>query len=163
MQRAYVTRLFDQSLEQTRTLVQPVACADCATLSGGKHPAWILGHLAVGADFASQLCARPRTDGPMDERFTPGSTPRAERNAYPTKAELLDWLASAHAHARQAFLDASDETLEALFPMEEYRSFFPKVGDGVTYLLAHHEPYHNGQLQQWTLAMGHATGRSGGA
>lgn len=162
MNREFLIRLFDQSLEQARTLVEPVACADCATLSGGKHPAWLLGHLAVGADFASQLCSRPRTDEPMDERFTPGSIPQAGRDAYPSKAELLAWLGAAHAHARQAFLEAPDEVFEAPFPIEEYRAYFPKVGDGVAYLLANHEPYHNGQLQQWTLAMGHDPIRSGG-
>ena len=155
MKRDHVTRLFAQSLDQTRKLIAPVECAQCATLSGGKHPAWILGHLAVGADFASQLCASPRTDQPADERFIPGSTPRGERGAYPTKDELLDWLDAAHAHAERAFLGVSDEALEAPLPMEDYRSFFPRVGDMAVYLLAHHEPYHLGQLQQWALATGH--------
>lgn len=156
MDRDFVTRLYAQSLEQTRKLVEPVACEDCARLSGGKHPAWILGHHIAGAEFASQLCGRPRTDGPLDERFRPGSTPQDDRARYPTKAELLEELSLAHAHAAEAFLSVSDEALAQPFPMEDSRSFFPRVGDGVVYLLAHHEPYHLGQLQQWVRAMGHA-------
>ena len=154
MDRDFVTRLFAQSLEQTQKLVEPIACEDCASIKGGKHPAWIFGHHIVGADFASQLCGAPRGDGSMDERYVPGSTPLADRSAYPTKSELLAELSEAHAHATEAFKNVSDDVLAQPFPMEDYRSFFPRVGDGVVYLLAHHEPYHLGQLQQWAMSMG---------
>ncbi len=156
MDRDFVTRLFAMSLDQTKTLGEPIACEDCARMAGGKNPAWLLGHLITGADFASQLCGSPRGDGAMDERFTPGSTPESDRSMYPPKAELIKDLIDAHAHASQAFQSVSDDVLNQPFPMEDSRSFFPRVGDGVVYLLAHHEPYHNGQLQQWALATGHA-------
>ncbi|MEZ6244173.1 MAG: DinB family protein [Phycisphaerales bacterium] len=156
MDRDFVTRLFAGSLDQATKMVEPIACEDCARLAGAKHPAWLLGHLVVGADFASSMCGLPMEHEAMHPLFAPGTIPEADRGKYPKKAELLELLTKAHARASAAFEKIPDDALAQEFPVEEYRSFFPRVGDGVVYLLAHHEPYHLGQLQQWALATGHA-------
>src|SRR5262249_9370889 len=59
-------------------------------LPGVNHPAWILGHLAVTADFAAGLLGAdktlPQEWGPL---FVPGSKPSAIRGSYPSKDKLL--------------------------------------------------------------------------
>ncbi len=154
MNSDFVTRLFAASLEEALKRSEPIACEDCAEISGGKHPAWHLGHLVVGADFAAGFCGGQRQHEKLDALFAPGTEPEANRGKYPSKAELISLLVAEHARVTDLFTQLDADALELPLPMEEYRSFFPRVGDAVVYLLAYHEPYHNGQLQQWCLATG---------
>lgn len=152
--RDNLIRIFDLSLADTTKLCENIPADAFTTIANGKNPAWIVGHHAVAADMACELCGGAARLGNWNPLFAPGSQPNADAAIHPTKAELLDALAERHATTVTAFKAASDTHLAAEFPIPEYREFFPTIGDGVIYLMAAHEGYHNGQLQQWKLASG---------
>lgn len=152
--RHNLIRIFDLSLADTAKLCESIPAESFATIANGKNPAWIVGHHAVAADMACELCAGTATLKDWNPLFAPGTHPNPDLGATPSKSELLDALAERHAAAIAAFKAVSDDQLASQFPIPEYRDFFPTVGDAVIYLLAAHEGYHNGQLQQWKLASG---------
>jgi hypothetical protein len=120
-----------------------------------NHAAWTLTHLCVANDFAVQvlfdlppLC--PSEWGPIAR---PGSTPVADRAAYPPLAVLLDTLRRQHT----IFADAVRKAPADLFdrPAPEYLlKFSPTLGHLASYMLAVHENYHLAQLAQWKRAAG---------
>lgn len=58
-----------------------------------NHPAWILGHVALGSDFVASLPGKELlTDDAWMKTFGPGSVPVGDRSAYPTKAELIEMM-----------------------------------------------------------------------
>lgn len=149
--RDYVIGLYNASLDETRKLAGDIPASSFRSVVGGKNPAWLVGHLAIGSDFICSLCGAGSGLDAWGPLFAPGTNPDSN-TAYPGKDELLGALEERHASALRALSDTSDAALAREFPIAEYRSFFPTVGSGVTYLLAAHEPYHNGQLQQWKLS-----------
>lgn len=162
--RAHLLKTFAGTLDQARTLVADVPCERFSELPhpGAKHPGWVIGHLCVGAGFAAAILGEDPEDFTtvcgVPERVMgatgPGSTPEPDRDTYPTKDELLAEFERIHGMAA-ARLEAIDEArLSDPLPMEEYRAFWPTIGDAAFYLLATHEPYHLGQLSVWRRAAG---------
>ncbi|MEL6328915.1 MAG: DinB family protein [Planctomycetota bacterium] len=155
-----VANHYRYTLDQALRLTRDVECADCAKLphEAAKHPGWVLSHLAAGSSFAAQLLG---VDSGVPEDwmklYGPGSEPGADRGAYPKKDELVSVFKNVHEAVTPAFERAADDLLAAPLPMEEYREFWPTVGDGLFYLLATHEPYHLGQLAVWRRAAGMGT------
>jgi hypothetical protein len=162
--RAHVLKAFAGSLDQARSLVADVPCERFAELPhpGAKHPGWILGHLCVGSGFAAAILGTDPADfatvcGVPEKMLSgtgPGSTPGTERDAYATKDELLAELGRLHALAATRLEAIDEDRLAAPLPMEEYRDFWPTIGDAAFYLMGTHEPYHLGQLSVWRRAAG---------
>ena len=82
--------------------------------------------------------------------------PKDDPNAYGSPEACLAELARVHALLAGSFEAADDALLSSPFPKEEWRSFFPTLGDMAFYMLCHHEGYHLGQLSQWRRAVGMA-------
>ena len=152
--RDNLIRIFDLSLAETNKLCENIPAESFAAIANGKNPAWIVGHHAVTADMACELSGGPALLKDWNPLFAPGTQATPDPAATPSKSELLNALAERHAAAVAAFKSTSDDHLASQFPIPEYRDFFPTIGDAVIYLLAAHEGYHNGQLQQWKLASG---------
>lgn len=150
-------RLYAMTLDEARGLVGDVPCERFAEQpwEHAKHPAWILGHLCIASSMITEHLGGDSTTVPPSwvDRFRPGSECAGDRSLYPTKAELLDTLARAHTELARVFDAATDERLNAPFPIEEYRAFFPTIADAAAYMMAHHEGYHLGQLSQWRRAL----------
>lgn len=150
--RDTILRLYAASHEQARSLASDITEDDFRRIVNGKSPAWLIGHLAIAGDFAASLCNAEARLGDWSPLFAPDTQPAADNPAYPDKAALLGALSERHAAASDAFRSVSDEHLASELPMPEWRAYFPTIADAVVYLLAHHEPYHLGQLQQWKRA-----------
>lgn len=153
--RDNILRLYAASLEETRKLCEDIPAAQFNRIVNGKSPAWLVGHLAIGSDFVADLGAAQGRLNDWTPLFAPGSQPTETPNTYPSKDALLAALAERHAVAATIFREAADAHLHSELPIPEYRSFFPTIADAIVYLMASHEYYHNGQLQQWKLAARH--------
>lgn len=154
--RDWLIGCYAHSLENAKQLTGDIECADCAHIEGGvsKHPAWVLGHLTVGGDMLVGLAGGERRHADWDPLYMPGAEPSADRSMYPKKDELLGALAERHAALTEVIRSMDDAEMNAAFPIEEYRSFWPTMRDAAGYMMACHEPYHLGQLTQWRKACG---------
>lgn len=157
--RLQLLTTYAMTLDQARKLVAAVPCERFAELphEGAKHPGWVLGHLVVGSYYAGQLLGASDRLGEAEPWFgncTPGSVLSSDRASYGTKDGLLASLERMHAAVAEGLRNVTDEQLDAPLPQEEFRSFWPKVADGVVYLVAYHEGFHLGQLSSWRRAAG---------
>lgn len=162
--RQQVLNTYAMTLDLARRLCDGVDCARCAELPypDAKHAAWTLSHLSIASGMAAAFLDPDAGDGPMagvPEAWAavsaPGVAPSDERAKYAKLDELVAELERVHALSADRFTNASDEYLAAPFPEESYRAFWPTVGDGAFYMLAHHEAYHLGQMSQWRRAAGY--------
>ncbi len=122
---------------------------------GMNHAAWLLGHVALGADFVALLLGQSMvTDEEWMATFGPGSTPADNRALYPSKDQLLATMRMTHDRAIELLSEATPAQLDApnqtrFFPVE-----FPTVGALITHLMTSHAALHLGQLSAWRRAIG---------
>lgn len=152
-------KLSEFQLRYARLLVQDIDDARLAEqpMPGMNHAAWILGHLAVAADFLLQLFGEPELcSEDWHNRFGPGSSVQADRSAYPSKGELLEALALGHEATARASINASKEAIQQPHTPELafLKPELTTVGDLALHLLTTHEAIHLGQLSAWRRALG---------
>ena len=152
-----ILNIFSGTLQQVSAAVADIPDSLLAEQPDGlvNHPAWTLSHLNTAAGFIIQLLGGTDSIPSPDEAksFGPGSTPTADRTLYRSKSDLLAQLSHRHALAEAIVR----ERHAAHFPREtppQLRNFAPTIGRIIVYLLATHESYHLGQLQQWRRAAG---------
>ena len=117
-----------------------------------NHPAWTLRHLASSSNFlATTLGLESTTPAEWDARSD--GVPSGNASDFPSKDELLAALKAQHERVAEAVSNAAPE-LFAKDSDEQMRSYFPKVGDLVDYMLTAHEGTHIGQISAWRRAMG---------
>jgi len=153
---AYLIGQYDYTLGEAKRLMEGVPCERCADLVGtSKHPAWIIGHLAVAGDLMNSMAGGESRLESWQPLYTPGGEgPKADRAMYPKKAELMDALAERHVALTSRVKGMSDADFAKELPYEAYRSFFPTVGHAAVYMMAAHEMYHLGQLSVWRNVAG---------
>lgn len=126
-------------------------------LPGMNHAAWVLGHVALGSDFVALLLGQATLTGPeWMKLFGPGSTPVADRAAYPSKNELLATLRATHARAIELVGQAASEQLDEPNTTPFFPAEFPTVGALITHLMTTHAALHLGQLSAWRRVLGKA-------
>ena len=143
------TKLLTNDLTEEQMTAQPIP---------GKvmnHPAWVIGHLARTAHFATgRLTGKePTIPANWTELFGMKSVPTSDASKYPTKVELLKSLEDGIATFTAAFRVASDEQLATPMP-EPMNKRFPTLGDFAVFLLTSHQSTHLGQLSAWRRASG---------
>jgi hypothetical protein len=113
----------------------------------GNPPSWLVGHLAIVADFGLRMLGQP-TLCPKSwmVMFGPGSKPAEHRDRHPPKAELVAALERGHERLSAAVKDADPTKLAARSPFEPLVHVFPTAGDLLAHLLTSHEAAHVGQL-----------------
>lgn len=120
-----------------------------------NHPAWTVGHLAVGIDMALELMGEATVcPAGWSEKHAPGNVPSDDRSMYAGKDELMERYNAAHAALVAAVGKADEAVYAAEMPVEAYREFFPTIGHAVMYMLMSHEPAHVGQVAVWRRAAG---------
>ena len=150
---------FELNLWYTQKLVADVPDEHmCAQPVAGRvlnHAAFLLGHLAWSADEAAadQLGLPRACPAGWKDLFGIGARPLPDRSRYPSKAELLQALADAHARLGDAVTKAPPEVLNRP-PAEVFRDRCPTVGALLAVWMTTHEATHNGQLSAWRRAMG---------
>lgn len=154
----YVLKTQQINLDYARRLVADVPEERMADQPrpGMNHAAWVLGHLAMTADFVSGILgdATIRHPESWEALFGSGATPVSDRSRYPSKAELVHAVESAYQRVASLLPKVSEARLAEPFPMEEMREMVPSVGDGVVFLVTAHDAVHLGQLSAWRRAMG---------
>lgn len=128
--------------------------------AGVNHPAWIIGHLAVSADFALKACGG-QTVCPPEWRplFSPGTTPKPDLGAYPTKAELLAAYDRVHADLTTAVPHADPAALTSPQPIDFLRPHIQTMGELLAHILSTHEAFHLGQFSTWRRVLGFPSAR----
>ena len=118
-----------------------------------NHPAWTLRHLASSSNFLAKTLGLESTTPAEWDAPSPDGAPSGSASDYPSKAELLAALKAQHERVTEAVTNAAPE-LFAKDCDEQMRSYFPKVGDLIDYMLTAHEGTHIGQISAWRRAMG---------
>lgn len=133
------------------------------TSSGGNHPLWVLGHLAlVDASFRSMITGEANSLQHWSSLFGAGTTPSSDPSTYPA---FDDVMAEYHRQRAQliALLDDVDESfLEQPLKLppdgmseEMIQQFFPNVAKTLL-LVANHHAFHCGQVADARRAAGRA-------
>ena len=124
-------------------------------LPGINHPAWILGHLAMSADGAAQLCGGEKRLSPeFYQLYGRGSGVTALRGDYPSKSELLGAVESGFERAFTLAAAVTPEVFAAPSAPGMLQQGLPTVGDRVAFLFTGHLAMHLGQLSSWRRMIG---------
>jgi hypothetical protein len=122
---------------------------------GIKTAGWLVGHLAVTADFARHLCGQSAMcPAAWRSAFNPGTQPSHDSAQYPPMTELCDAFWRVHNDLLVTASNADPAVLAFANPYAPARDAFPLAGDFVAYLLSSHLSYHLGQLVAWRAAAG---------
>ena len=134
-------RMLTADIDDARMADQPVPAAN--------HPAWIVGHLAICTDYAAKLLGQPQVCSRVwHKQFGPGSKPTPDRQAYPSKSDLLAALTDGHARVATAAEKADPKVMQAPQSII-FQQHFPTVGDLIAHLMTTHPCGHLGQLSAW--------------
>lgn len=147
-------RNLDYARRLTADLNDDQLCAQ-PTASLMNHAAWVLGHLALVADFYACLLGRPSELPPnWHSLFGMNSCPEPDRSRYPSKAELLAALEKAYANVEQA-IQAQPPSFWDQPPADpRWQSRFPTNRHMLLAMLINHDATHLGQLSAWRRALG---------
>ncbi|TWT55466.1 DinB superfamily protein [Thalassoglobus neptunius] len=122
---------------------------------GMNHPAWILGHVALGADLVAKLLGEPTlTDEEWLRVYGPGSTCSEDRSVYPTKSSLLTKLDDVYEAVEKMIAAATPAQLSAPNATPFFPEQFPTTGDLIVHLMTTHASMHLGQLSAWRRCVG---------
>jgi len=122
----------------------------------GQTPRWILGHLAIATDYATQLLGGKGTCSPQwHEFFGPGSAIIAEGAPSPGTDELLKAVVDGHERVIALAPRADAAALGAPPPLPIFEGTPIKTcAHLLTHLLTSHEAYHIGQFSAWQRQTG---------
>jgi len=139
-------------------ILADVACETmCEQPAGLNHPAWLLIHLAVTADYAADLLGGkgvcPESWNVLGDTKKPLSTNRAD---YPTKQTLVETFEAAFQNAAKLYDQASATDLAKPQKLGFFETELPTVADMAMFLIVAHTNLHLGQLSAWRRAMGKA-------
>ncbi len=127
----------------------------CEKPNGLNHPAWLLIHLATGADYAASLLGGksvcPAEWNELGDTKKPQSTNRAD---YPSKEVLVNAFVQAHEQAAKLLSEAAPEKLQEKQTLGFFEKELPTIGDIVAFLILTHTAIHLGQISAWRRAMG---------
>jgi hypothetical protein len=152
-----ITRSYHLALDNLRRLVADVPDSRMAEQPGAvvNHPAWVIGHLVHSCQaIGGEMGLRPWLTPNWTSRFGTGSVPTGDREAYPSKTELLDALADGQKRVLDRLVELGEDGLYAPLPDERYREMFPTIGHAVLQILTVHTALHVGQVTVWRRAVG---------
>lgn len=141
-------RMLVDDLDDAKLCVQPAPQIN--------HAAWLLGHLAVAADYVPMVLGEKMSlpDSWHKELFGPGSTPTTDRARYPSKAELVSELERLYQRNLQLVRAAPESKTAAPHQIAYFLPVLPTVGDMLAHLMSTHASFHLGQLSTWRRLMG---------
>jgi len=146
-------RAFSSTVRFVEQAVEDVAEEEMVVQPPGvpNHATWTLGHLIHSCEgMATEVGGARWLPDDWESKFGYGSTPSAERQGYPGKAEMLALLRDAEARLCETLRAADDATLHRRLEDET----FPTMVDVLMQVVVGHTAYHAGQLAVWRRAMG---------
>lgn len=153
----------ERAREQALALVDDVRPEDMCVqaVPGGRHPAWILGHLLLADTYLLFLLGTRElpSDFPALLRTCgPGAMPTSDAGVYDAKALLVRRLVETGALRVGVVRDMTTGAFERPLPDDVLARAQPTVGHHLQSQVFH-EGYHNGQLSSWRKARGLTPGR----
>jgi hypothetical protein len=119
-----------------------------------NSPGWLIGHLAVVADYTLEVLGRPYTAPALfHDLYGPGTEPTEDVSKYPPRDELLAAYDAGHAAVVEAVPSADPARMAAANDLG-FLPELPTIGAVVAHLLTTHEAIHLGQLSAWRRAVG---------
>ncbi len=115
---------------------------------GANPPVWILGHLALGTDYAAMLLGLNRAcSKAWHKQFGPGTNPAALEGPLPTKSELVAAIENGCRRVAEAAPGASTERMNQPHAVELLKQTVLKTnGDVLAHLMTTHQSFHLAQL-----------------
>ncbi len=142
--------------EATRLVDGLLDTAMVERVAGLNPPAWILRHLAYGAQMmAAELGLAGWLSEEWIELFRTGSTP-GKRTSYPSREQLLAAFDDAEERLSAAMRRAGEAGLNAPLPDERCRATMPTIGHALVQVLIGHTAMHVGLLSAWHRARTHS-------
>ncbi len=146
-------RQFDQLLVYLTKLLADLPEEDLKLQPVPKvnTPYWILGHLCTANDFTLKRLGQPPI-APEDWglMFGPGSRPRADLEAAPTRAEIWDVFNRGHALIKAAASQPDAAAMDRPHGIMFFENTpLATTGDLVSTMLTTHFAGHLGQLSAW--------------
>lgn len=126
------------------------------TATGGNHPLWIVGHLALSESqiLDGFVLGHAARYADMEPLFGMGSTPVPEAAKYPPLSELVEKFSAMRAATLAHLATLSEDDLDQRsHAPEEYGPFFATVGACYT-MLTIHVAFHGGQIADARRAAG---------
>jgi hypothetical protein len=144
-------------LDYLDKIVAEMTADDLRRGNGAANPpGWILGHLAIVADYAGPMLKRPRQcPAAWHKAFGPGSDPHAELPAQ----SATEWMQSIR-NNYEGILAALSQADEAVLAEPHGSSLLAGTrietkGQLLSHLLTTHLATHIGQLSAWRRSQGY--------
>ncbi len=155
-------KLFAFHREFAHLLADPVPAERWAEqpAAGVNHPAWIIGHLAVAADFGLRFCDAPTVcPAEWGALFAPGTVPQPDLGLYPAKDALLAAYDRAHVELTAVAPHADPVKMAGPQPLDFLRPHITTIGDLLGHILSSHEAFHLGQFSTWRRVLNFPSAR----
>ncbi len=145
-QRSYLSLLVDD-IAEPEMAKQPGKVAN--------HPAWQLGHLATSTDQWIGICGgTKKIDENWSRHFAFGSTPTADRSAYPSKTNLIEMVDDRRAALIERCRIMTDAEWALPHPVKPLQQSLATLWQAMHFFMLTHESTHLGQLASWRHAQG---------
>jgi DinB superfamily len=142
--------LYKFNLKYLRLLMADLDESDLgsAPFEGANPPVWILGHLAISADFSGGLLGlKPVCPIEWRKPFAPGTDSSAVPRPWPTKSELLAAIENGHRRVSEAAPGASAEAMNKPHDIAFFKpTVLATVGDVLAHTMTTHIAFHLAQL-----------------
>ncbi len=121
----------------------------------GHPPLWILGHLAICAEFGEALLGKEMEHPEWVAVFGPGSSDEVQNPESYSLKEIMDVIDQGYPRLMDLLDETSADALNANHEVELLKgSELVSVGDLQTHLLTSHIAFHAAQLSGWRRAAG---------
>jgi hypothetical protein len=153
MMIAELVRTFDTTLKFMELSVADLSDEQMVEQPVGvpNHGMWTLGHMTFSCQgVAVELGVPPWLPDHWETTFGYGSTPSSTRSGYPSKGEMLAYLADAKHRLRQTLVAADERVLNQSLADPT----FPTMRHLLMQVVGAHSAYHAGQLSVWRRAIG---------
>ncbi|MBL8830007.1 MAG: DinB family protein [Planctomycetaceae bacterium] len=122
----------------------------------GHTPLWILGHLAICAEFGQSLLGGQLTHHDWAATFGPGSSDRPAPNPAWSKVLFRDAITACYSSLQSMAAHANSEHLAKPHAFEFFRGTpIATIGHAVALLLTNHFGFHISQLLSCRRVQGH--------
>lgn len=124
-------------------------------VGNGHPPLWILGHLAICAEFGEALLGKEMQHALWVPVFGPGSPDEVSRPERYSVDEFLELIDAGYPRLMDLIEDTSNDVLQADHQVEILQGgALVSVADVQAHLLTSHFAFHTAQLSSWRRAAG---------
>ena len=155
----YLAWALGRAREHTLALVGdvPEERMNWQSVAEERHPAWLLGHLALADTYLLFLLGVQPLEGDFQsllQQYGPKSVPTSH-SRYHTKHDLIERLSGTNDLRIARIRTMNDRDLAEPMPDRMLAAAQPTIGHHLC-ALVFHEGYHGGQLSSWRKAHGFA-------